>query len=98
MKNHVKYRDPIYSHEQPSTTLRLGLKRATDATLKLRHPGWSRNAIVSVDGMEGARSTLPGRYIDLTRTSQEGKRVELLLTMTVAAEPLPAEPGSVAFT
>lgn len=84
--------------EQPTTTLRWGLKRATSATLKLRHPGWSRSAIVSVNGVEVARSTMPGRYLDLTRLWQDGDRVELRLTMAVAAEPLAAAPDIVAFS
>ena len=81
-----------------TTTLRWSLKRPTNATLKLRHPGWSRTATVLVNGAEVARSAVPGRYLDLTRRWQDGDKVELHLIMAVAAESLPAAPDIVAFT
>ena len=84
--------------EAATTTLRWTLKRETQATLKLRHPGWSRSAIVVVNGTEVARSTLPGRYLDLDRVWRDGDRVELRLEMAVAAQPLPAARDIVAFT
>lgn len=81
-----------------ATTLRWGLKRETSATLKLRHPGWSRTATVLVNGAEDIRSDLPGRYLDLTRVWKDGDQVELRLEMAVAAVPLPAASDIVAFT
>ncbi|KQM85063.1 glycosyl hydrolase [Sphingomonas sp. Leaf23] len=84
--------------EQGTTTLQWRSKRPTSATLKLRHPGWSRSATVLVNGAEVARSDLPGRYLDLTRVWRDGDRVELRMEMTVAAVPLPASSTIVAFT
>lgn len=84
--------------DSATTMLRWSLKRPTDATLKLRHPGWSRAATVLVNGAEVARSAEPGRYVDLTRRWRDGDRVELRLIMAVAAESLPAAPDFVAFT
>ena len=84
--------------DSATTTLRWSLKRPTDATLKLRHPGWSRTATVLVNGAEVGRSVVPGRYLDLTRRWRDGDRVELRLTMAIAAESLPAAPDIVAFT
>jgi DUF1680 family protein len=84
--------------EQGTTTLQWRSKRPTSATLKLRHPGWSRNATVLVNGAEVARSDLPGRYLDLTRVWRDGDRVELRMDMAVAAVPLPASSTIVAFT
>jgi len=81
-----------------TTMLRWSLKRPTEATLKLRHPGWSATAIALVNGEEVARSATPGSYIALSRQWQDGDRVELRLIMTVAAEALPAAPDIVAFT
>jgi DUF1680 family protein len=81
-----------------TTTLRWSLKRPTDATLKLRHPGWSRTATVLVNGAEVARSAVPGRYLDLTRRWEDGDQIELHLIMATAAESLPAAPDIVAFT
>ncbi|AOH83567.1 glycosyl hydrolase [Sphingomonas panacis] len=84
--------------DTPTTTLRWALKRPTEVTLKLRHPGWSRTATVLVNGTEAVRSTVPGSYIDLARTWNDGDRVELRLVMEPAVESAPAAPDIVAFT
>ncbi len=84
--------------ETPTTMLRWSAKRPTRATLKLRHPHWSKTAIVLVNGIETARSTVPGRYVDVVRTWQDGDRVELRLAMEVAVQHAPAAPDIVAFT
>lgn len=81
-----------------TTMLRLKLLRPTQLTLKLRHPGWSRTATVLVNGVETAASTLPGSYIDLTRSWNNGDRIDLRLVMEPAAETTPAAPDIVAFT
>ena len=74
------------------------LRRPTALTLKLRHPGWSRTAVVLVNGQEALRSDRPGRYIDLARTWRDGDRVELRLAMAIEAQRSPAAPDIVAFT
>ncbi|MGU3390825.1 glycoside hydrolase family 127 protein [Sphingomonas sp. M1A8_2b] len=84
--------------ETPTTTLRWNSKRPTTATLKLRHPHWSETAVVLVNGVETARSTAPGRYVDVARTWRDGDRVELRLAMDVAVQHAPAAPDIVAFT
>jgi DUF1680 family protein len=84
--------------DAPTTTLRWKLQQPTEATLKLRHPHWSRAAIVLINGVEGARSTEPGSYVALSRTWRSGDEVELRLTMEVAAQRAPAAPDIVAFT
>ena len=81
-----------------TTTLRWTLQRPTDLTLKLRHPGWSRTALVLVNGVEAARSTSPGRYLDLARNWRDGDAVELRLDMQPGVERSPAAPDIVAFT
>ncbi|MBB4617349.1 glycoside hydrolase family 127 protein [Sphingomonas abaci] len=80
------------------TQFRWTLARPTDATLNLRHPGWSRSAVVLVNGTEVLRSTRPGRYLALARTWRDGDRVELRLAMAVEVQRAPAAPGIVAFT
>ena len=84
--------------ETPSTSLRWALKRPADLTLKLRHPHWSRTAIVLVNGTQAARSTNPGSYVELPRVWRDGDTVELKLDMHVAADHAPAAPDIVAFT
>lgn len=84
--------------DTPTTLLRWTLDRATDATLKLRHPRWSRTATVLVNGVEAARSSDPGSYVALSRTWRSGDQVELRLAMEAVAEHTPAAPDIVAFT
>jgi DUF1680 family protein len=84
--------------EAPTTTLLWTSPRPTAATLKLRHPHWSRTAIVLVNGIEAARSSTPGSYVDVARTWRSGDRIELRLAMEVAVQHAPAAPDIVAFT
>ena len=84
--------------EAPTTTLCWKLQRPTELALKLRHPRWSRTAIVLVNGLEAARSTIPGSYVELKRTWRSGDQVELRLAMEVSVERAPAAPDIVAFT
>jgi len=84
--------------EAPSTTLRWTLKRPTELTLKLRHPRWSRTAIVLVNGTEAARSNDAGSYVALSRTWRDGDQVELQLAMHHDVARVPAAPDIVAFT
>jgi DUF1680 family protein len=83
--------------DSPTTTLRWTLRRTSELALMLRHPGWSRNATVLVNGAQVARSTRPGRYIELARTWHDGDEVELRLVMEAGAEWAPAAPDIVAF-
>jgi DUF1680 family protein len=80
-----------------STTLYWELQRPTELALKLRHPRWSKTATVLINGVEAARSTNPGSYVEIARTWNNGDRVELLLVMEVGVESAPAAPGIVAF-
>lgn len=84
--------------DAPTTTLRWTLQQPTKATLKLRHPHWSRTAIVLINGVEVTRSADPGSYVELSRTWRSGDEVELRLTMEVAVQRAPAAPDIVAFT
>ena len=84
--------------DTPATTLRWTLRQPAEATLKLRHPRWSRTASVFVNGKQAARSSDAGSYIALTRVWRTGDAVELRLAMEVAAEHAPAAPDIVAFT
>jgi DUF1680 family protein len=78
--------------------LKWTLKRPTEATLKLRHPRWSKEATVLVNGREVARSRHPGSFVELRRAWENGDQVELVLAMHLAIDRAPAAPDIVAFT
>ncbi|WP_010164490.1 glycoside hydrolase family 127 protein [Sphingomonas sp. PAMC 26617] len=84
--------------DAPTTTLHWTVERPTDVTLQLRHPRWSRSAIVLVNGVEAARSDTPGSYVKLARTWHSGDTVELRLAMEVVPDQAPAAPDIVAFS
>ena len=84
--------------EDPSTMLRWSLPRPTAATLKLRHPRWSRSAAVLLNGAPIALSSTPGSYIELARTWLDGDVITLDLEMQLSAEGSPAAPDIIAFT
>ncbi|WP_208854796.1 glycoside hydrolase family 127 protein [Caulobacter segnis] len=83
--------------DEPTTTLRWGLKRPTALTLKLRHPGWSRTATVLVNGKVALRSQTPG-LLEVARTWKDGDTVELRLEMRTGVETDPASKDIAAFT
>lgn len=78
--------------------LRWASKKPVDASVKLRHPYWSDRAIVLVNGVEAARSDVPGTYVELARNWRNGDQVELQLSMEVGVSSAPAAPDIVAFT
>ncbi|WP_375195885.1 beta-L-arabinofuranosidase domain-containing protein [Sphingobium sp.] len=84
--------------ETPTTSLQWKLRVPTQVALQLRHPRWSRTAQVLVNGEQVARSSAPGRYIEVERLWRDGDRVELRLVMEPAVESAPAAPDIVAFT
>ncbi|OAN57180.1 glycoside hydrolase family 127 protein [Sphingomonas sp. TDK1] len=84
--------------EVPTTTLRWKLEKPAELTLSLRHPRWSRTAIVRVNGKVAARSVAPGSRVAVTRSWRDGDAVELQLVMEPGFESAPAAPDVVAFT
>lgn len=83
--------------DAPGTSLQWSLRKPAAVALKLRHPGWSRSAVVLVNGEEALRSTLPGTWLTVDRTWQDGDRVELQLAMELTVEQAPTAPDIVAF-
>ncbi|MXP26568.1 glycosyl hydrolase [Altererythrobacter indicus] len=84
--------------QSPTTTLRWASKKPFHASLKLRHPHWSDRAIVLVNGVEAARSDMPGTYVELARNWRDGDQVDLQLAMEVSVSSAPAAPDIIAFT
>ena len=84
--------------ESPATTLKLQLKQPSEFALKLRHPRWSKAAVVLINGEEIARSSSPSSYIEVSRTWHNGDVIELRLAMEIATHFAPVAPDIVAFT
>lgn len=84
--------------DAPTTSLQWKLRAPTQVALKLRHPRWSRTAVALVNGVEAARSTTPGSYVDVSRLWKDGDRIEWRLDMQPAVESAPSAPDIVAFT
>ncbi|OYX65754.1 MAG: glycosyl hydrolase [Sphingomonadales bacterium 32-64-17] len=84
--------------DAPSTRLTWTLEQPAELTLNLRHPAWSEQARVLVNGETAIESDQPGRYLALARHWRSGDVVEVQLDMQVRADPLPAAPHIAAFT
>ena len=84
--------------ETPSTRLQWTLPRPLALSLRLRHPGWSPNAEVRINGATVGRFSDPGAHIVLNRIWKDSDVVELFLSMHVTAEPLASSPEIFAFT
>jgi DUF1680 family protein len=82
--------------EEDVTRLSVAVDRPTRATLRIRHPGWSRGVGVTVNGDAVEPGAGPGEYIVLEREWRDGDRVEVRLPMSLRTEPLPGEPRRVA--
>ena len=80
------------------TTLVWQAPEPVSATVKLRHPHWSRSAVVLVNGVETARSDAAGSYVEVARIWRNGDQVELRLDMNIQVEGSPAAPDIVALT
>jgi DUF1680 family protein len=83
--------------EHDRTRLRLNVRRPSRLTLNVRHPSWCDAATVFVNGRRHTTSRRPGGYVALNRTWRDGDTVEVHLPMTLRTEPLPGNPGVVAF-
>jgi uncharacterized protein len=63
--------------------------RPLDFALRLRYPGWARNAAVTVNGRSQTVDAKPGSFIEIKRTWKTGDRVELTLPMSLRLEAMP---------
>ncbi|SMD25283.1 hypothetical protein SAMN05661093_09021 [Kibdelosporangium aridum] len=67
-------------------------------TMRLRIPGWTSNATVSVNGVAQNIAATPGSYANLTRTWTSGDTVTLRLPMRVIMRPANDNPNVAAIT
>ncbi|TDN82308.1 glycoside hydrolase family 127 protein [Stakelama pacifica] len=80
-----------------SDTVTIEVNAPMDRALALRLPEWSDAPRVRVNG-ETVRFQKRGGYAWLARKWRAGDRVELVLPMALAVEPMADDPGIVAFT
>ncbi len=83
--------------EETVSRLTLDCQEPTETTLKLRHPFWSRQVTISVNGETAAVSSTPSTYIALSRTWESGDRVEIRLPMHLRIESMPDKSNRIAF-
>lgn len=84
--------------EKGATRLVLQLAKPQQFALRLRHPGWSAQAQVRVNGAPVAAKAQEDGYITLARRWRDGDVVELALEMAVRAAPLVGLPAGQAIT
>ncbi|MDX1675053.1 MAG: glycoside hydrolase family 127 protein [Longimicrobiales bacterium] len=75
----------------------VAVDRPVGATLRIRYPGWCRDAELRVNGRRVDLGAGPGEYMALDRQWRDGDRVELRLPMHLRTEALPGAPDRVAF-
>jgi hypothetical protein len=77
--------------DEARTKLTLKLKKRSEFTLYLRHPGWvaAGEFAVKVNGKPVAVSSTPSSYAAITREWRNGDRVEIELPMRTTTERLP---------
>lgn len=81
-----------------TTTIKVTSSTSSSWTMRLRIPGWTSNATVSVNGVAQNIATTPGSYADLTRTWTSGDTVTLRLPMRVIVQPANDNPNVAAIT
>jgi uncharacterized protein len=77
--------------DEPRTRLTLKLKKPSEFTLYLRHPGWvaAGDFAVKVNGKAVAISSTPSSYAELRRQWRNGDKLEIALPMRTTIERLP---------
>ncbi|CAM5637551.1 hypothetical protein SATRM34S_06295 [Streptomyces atroolivaceus] len=81
-----------------TTTLRLTGNAAGTWAMRVRIPGWTTGATVSVNGVAQDVTTTPGSYATLTRTWAQGDTVTLRLPMHIVLRPANDDPDVAAVT
>lgn len=77
------------------TCLTLHTAQPVQATIRLRYPSWSDRAVVKVNGRRVAVGK-KGTYMAITRTWQEGDRIEADFPMQLTVEATPDNPRKAA--
>jgi DUF1680 family protein len=84
--------------EEDTTRLFLNCPEPTQGTLKIRCPGWVEGgARVVLNGRELNLTAVPGSYMSITRTWQDGDFVEATFPFTLRTESFSDNPDRFAF-
>ncbi|PZG24298.1 hypothetical protein C1I95_00740 [Micromonospora craterilacus] len=81
-----------------TTTLTVSGSVGGSWTMRIRIPGWTEGATVSVNGAVQSIATTPGSYATLTRSWASGDTVSVRLPMRVLVQPANDDPNVVALT
>ncbi len=79
-----------------SARLSIKAARPVSMVVQIRWPEWSEKLGVRVNGRSQRLSGLPGGYVSVNRTWQNGDRVDIQLGMKLRTEPLPGTSNIVA--
>ena len=78
--------------EEEGTSLVFHTERPIDLALNIRIPGWATSGgTIKLNGTALPSFSSPGSYLTLSRTWQEGDRVEVRLPMSLRIEVLPGD-------
>ncbi|MFD6288916.1 beta-L-arabinofuranosidase domain-containing protein [Streptomyces sp. NPDC060205] len=81
-----------------TTTLKVTGSAAGTWAMRIRIPGWTTGATVSVNGVAQDITATPGTYATLTRSWASGDTVTVRLPMRVVVRPAPDSAGTAAVT
>ena len=79
--------------EAERTELVVQVSNPTQMALHIRIPAWAASSpAINVNGRPAEVSAMPGSYVSIVRTWQDGDRVELALPMKLHMESMPDDP------
>lgn len=81
-----------------TTTLRVTGNASGTWSMRVRIPGWTSGATISVNGVAQSAATTPGSYATLTRAWASGDTVTVRLPMRVVMRPANDNPGVAAIS
>lgn len=82
--------------EEDTTRLVITCREPTRFDLKIRHPGWTRELMIAVNGADLRLSTPPGSYVPIIREWHDGDVVDVRFPMSLHVETLPGVSDTVA--
>jgi DUF1680 family protein len=93
----LKVRQETRFPEEGATRLTFLANKPVKATVKLRWPAWAREFNITINGKKVRVKSQPGTFVTLNEKWKTGDTVEIQMPMELLTEPLPGEPGTVAF-
>jgi len=70
--------------------MQVSATKPSDFTIHVRIPGWTADAVLSVNGKRASESVQPGTFAAIKRTWSDGDRIELELPMPLRLETVDA--------